>query len=74
MTTKETLAMIEPAFPAPNFAASSTYSGMTLRDYFAAKAMQGLLSYGPRSLVGTGKKLAPFAYEIADELLKERTK
>jgi hypothetical protein len=33
-----------PAFPAPAGVAHITDQGMTLRDYFAAKAMQGLLS------------------------------
>lgn len=37
-----------PAFPAPDlgdrdFGDRSAYTGMTLRDYFAAKAMQGLM-------------------------------
>lgn len=46
--------------------------GMTLRDYFAAAAMQGL--------IGTVKKdsdvidLAKAAYLVADEMLKERAK
>ena len=43
--------------------------GMTLRDYFAAKAMQSWL-------VGvddpTVEKCAAFAYEIADAMLDER--
>ena len=33
-----------PAFPAPAGVAHITDQGMTLRDYFAAKALQGLLS------------------------------
>ncbi len=46
-----------------------TYSagGMTLRDYFAAKAMQAALAAGEKpALVGA------FAYHIADEMLKAR--
>ena len=46
--------------------------GMTLRDYFAAKAMQGITS----TLSGTAPVLydaiADDAYEIADAMLKAR--
>ena len=46
-------------------------SGMTLRDYFAAKAMQGL-----QSNIGTNKwsheKYAIQSYQIADAMLKQR--
>ena len=42
--------MFEPAFPATTESGTS-YSGMSLRDYFAAKAMQGILS-GPASREG----------------------
>jgi len=40
--------------------------GMTLRDYFAAKAMQALVE---KSYFDTTARLA---YEIADEMLKAR--
>ena len=33
-----------PAFPAPAGVTHITQQGMTLRDYFAAKAMQGMLA------------------------------
>jgi hypothetical protein len=45
--------------------------GMTLRDYFAAKAMQGLLSDG----VGKNADIhiiASDAYFVADAMLKAR--
>ena len=49
--------------------------GMTLRDYFAAKAMQGILA-GPCSREGVISKewldVPKFAYDIADEMLKAR--
>lgn len=49
------------------------YSGMTLRDYFAAKAMQGLLA--DRSWQGmTTDQVAEFSYFMADAMLKERSK
>ena len=50
-------------------------SGMTLRDYFAAKAMQGLVA---ASLNDGGcvkcddKFIAPLAYQIADEMMEAR--
>lgn len=43
--------------------------GMTLRDYFAAKAMQGVLvEAGCYSAYGAAKE----AYEMADAMLKAR--
>ena len=42
---------------------------MTLRDYFAAKAMQGLLSSDVYAPV---EKFAKQAYVMADEMLKAR--
>lgn len=51
-------------------------TGMTLRDYFAAKAMQSLLTgvwYNDERPVSEVKRgLALDAYEIADEMLKAR--
>jgi hypothetical protein len=51
--------------------------GMTLRDYFAAKAMQGwIASYGPDATIQNLQKAAPIvsavAYEIADAMLEAR--
>jgi len=43
---------------------------MTLRDYFAAKAMQGLIS--EPSLQGTMDEFAHRAYAIADTMIKTR--
>lgn len=45
------------------------HNGMTLRDYFAAKAMQGLLAsdvYAPKD------KFAENAYAMADAMMKAR--
>jgi hypothetical protein len=55
----------EPAFPCDRLA------GMTLRDYFAAKAMQALLAY-PGWLEGPPSELANAAYGLADEMMTER--
>lgn len=46
---------------------------MTLRDYFAAKAMQGLLAGRDHSPDGIKwEKYAYGAYEMADAMLKAR--
>ena len=45
--------------------------GMTLRDYFAAKATQGVLSEGG---AGGFSLLATISYETADAMLVERAK
>ena len=46
--------------------------GMTLRDYFAAKAMQGLLACGEAHDEHTAPITAEAAYAMADDMLKER--
>lgn len=46
--------------------------GMTLRDYFAAKAMQGLLARDGDHLAHAGKAI--LAYGIADAMLTERNR
>ena len=69
-----------PAFPIhPNMAEklgcinSASDAGMTLRDYFAAKAMQGLL-VADTEWVMNAVIIAIQAYEQADAMLVERTK
>ena len=49
------------------------YGGMTIRDYFAAAAMQGVLSNG-NTIFNEGwmKGLAKGSYEIADAMLEAR--
>ena len=60
-----------PAFP-PMHNPNTHVFGMTLRDYFAAKAMQGITS----TLSGTAPVLydniADDAYALADAMLKAR--
>jgi len=48
------------------------YSGMTLRDYFAAKAMQSLILAAKTSQ--DVDLLSKGAYQMADAMLKERSK
>ena len=45
-------------------------NGMTLRDYFAAKAMQGWLVETSEGVSVTA--VARFAYEVADAMMKAR--
>ena len=56
--------MNTPAFP------DQYKDGMTLRDYFAAKAMQGFAAYIGPSM--TFDSRAKTAYEWADAMLKAR--
>ena len=44
--------------------------GMTLRDYFAAKAMQGLIAGGSTDR----HQIAQAAYIVSDAMIKERTR
>lgn len=63
---------LEPAFPTRDDNYDSKYSGpgMTLRDFFAAKAMQGRLA-NPDWLA-SDERTAADAYQIADAMLKAR--
>ena len=62
-----------PAFPlqsiGPDFAPG--YAGMTLRDYFAAKAMQGVCAREV-SIECSADDIADDAYAIADAMLAAR--
>ncbi len=62
-----------PAFPGLHPSAECRFreEGMTLRDYFAAKAMQGICASGLIS-EWSNTRLATEAYEIADAMLKAR--
>jgi hypothetical protein len=60
-----------PAFP--NVTPTRIYAeGMTLRDYFAAKAMQGLIGSPLCEASFSVNKKAEDAYLIADAMLKAR--
>jgi len=62
-----------PAFPHNRLGSDS--DGMTLRDYFAAMAMQGIVaSQEFQDGDWTGGAVATQAYELADEMLVERGK
>jgi hypothetical protein len=59
-----------PAFPLSTDAIFDN-EGMTLRDYFAAKAMQGMLAC--EMLRATEQEFADRAYKVADAMLKARS-
>jgi hypothetical protein len=61
-----------PAFPFVCDADFDYGTGMTLRDYFAAKAMQGLLAGSLKS--SDTHLIARDCYAMADAMLKERNK
>jgi len=83
MTEKEQRDVVEtelkgtggPAFPIGIPEAKIVYTGMTLRDYFAAKAMQGLIAgtVTPET-VWSPEDLAKSSYMMAYAMLKERLK
>jgi hypothetical protein len=61
----------EPAFPTPIISVMQ-HTGMTLRDYFAAKAMQGLLSDSDWRQDMGFDDTALAAYKMADAMMKAR--
>jgi hypothetical protein len=67
-----------PAFPSLHWVAPQGHSanenpqGMTLRDYFAAKAMQGYCSNQQHTSSCTVELTADCAYEMADAMMKAR--
>jgi hypothetical protein len=70
-----------PAFPAPAGVSHITEQGMTLRDYFAAQAMQGLIAHEERAKQLSGANLGDFdervafaAYRYADAMMERREK
>jgi hypothetical protein len=59
-----------PAFPSTMTDDSLHVPGMTLRDYFAAKVLVGLLSTNGSFAKATD--LARVCYQLSDEMLKAR--
>ena len=59
----------EPAFPT-RFAQHTDSHGMTLRDWFAGMALQGMLSDSAVRDIPEG--FAATAYELADAMLEAR--
>jgi hypothetical protein len=69
-----------PAFPKQphrltNGMLEGNNEGMTLRDYFAAKAMQGALTgCATRGEAVSYREVAELSYSLADAMLAEREK
>lgn len=71
-----------PAFPTDSFPNGSAHEGMSLRDYFAAKAMQAIFGgLGAEQVANRDRRydetnwaqvVAANAYEMADAMLKAR--
>jgi hypothetical protein len=65
----------KPAFPVPDVVKgtvklTSEFTGMTLRDYFAAQAMMGLVT--SEAFARDEKHVAAVAYKFADAMLVHR--
>ncbi len=67
-----------PAFPTTwlvdQYGTKGEWEGMTLRDYFAAKAMLAMLAHPNSSNTAGPESYATAAYTMADAMLKERDK
>ena len=72
-----------PAFPATEEGQTAFsgqpctiyHPGMSLRDWFAGQAMQGMVAYSGSTGAGFGPgDIAARSYEIADAMLAEREK
>ena len=57
-------------FKHPTTGAIIEHQGMDLRDYFAAKAMQAMIS--EPSLIATPEDFAQMSYMVADAMIKQR--
>ena len=72
--------MNEPAFPNEGFNGwGEPFQGMTMRDYFAAKAMQGLIAHEQKASHLSGANIGDFdvrvafaAYRYADAMMSRR--
>ena len=68
----------EPALPMPGseYGGTGTMFGMTLRDYFAAKALQGMITTSGHpallGLEGCEIDTAQAAYKMADAMIAAR--
>jgi hypothetical protein len=60
-----------PAFPIPGLQDDADFNGMTLRDYFAAKALQGMCA-DPTTAGTAGKDIVAECYDLADAMLEAR--
>ena len=61
-----------PAFPIPGLHNDADFNGMSLRDYFAAKAMQAAATNPVGAEGFTFEERAAWAYAQADAMLEAR--
>ena len=61
-----------PAFPAMHFDLGDNEHGMTLRDYFAAKALAGICANPANTALKSAGQFAQAAYNVADAMLEAR--
>jgi hypothetical protein len=59
-----------PAFPSHGSMGEVAHEGMTMRDYFAAKAMQSFATTD--RMLWSNERMAAEAYDVADAMLKAR--
>lgn len=62
----------EPAFPIHGGLHENQFNGMGLRDYFAAKAMQGVFTNPIPCSDDERRYIAEKSYKMADAMLKAR--
>ena len=65
----------EPAFPGVTYITlngQKNPEGMTLRDYFAAQALQALIIREGKDHSGIINEITTTAYHYADDMMKER--
>lgn len=66
----------EPAYPVPGLQADPDFNGLSVREHFAAMAMQGLVTHhgtiGPIDLSETALRAVQMADALLAELAKER--
>ena len=61
-----------PAFPAMHYDLADNEHGLTMRDYFAAKAMMALIAHPDSDGDKPPSVFAKTAYVMADAMLKAR--
>ena len=63
-----------PAFPT-NKGVMMPELGMSLRDYIAAAALNGIMANSHRTYLGSSiSEIVNYSYELSDTMLKERSK
>lgn len=61
-----------PAFPRPDGQLTTGTPGMSLRDWFAGQAIQGLLASGPHDC--TYDELSIEAFDVAEKMIENKQK